>query len=129
MIASAIHYRLVFSYLKMIESSFKHYPTLLEWEKMKNIISFLCSFYNTICEFFGTKYPTTNLYFPAVSSIYISLMEENESENEYKRLVATKPLSKIEKYWSKFSSVLAYFESSLQASLCKFLLYENLWSE
>jgi hypothetical protein len=107
MIASVIHYRLVFSYLEMTGSSFKHCPTSLEWEKMENISSFLCSFYNTTCKFFGTKYPTTNLYFHAVSSIYMFLMEENESEDKYKRSVATKMLLKFEKYWPKFSSVLA----------------------
>ena len=74
---------------------------------MESISSFLCSFYNVTCEFFGTKYPTANLYFPAVSSIYMSLKEENESEDKYKRSMATKMLLKFEEYWSSFSSVLA----------------------
>jgi hypothetical protein len=74
---------------------------------MKNISSFLCSFYNATCEFSGTKYPIANLYFPAVLSIYMSSKEKNESEDEYKRSTATKMLSKFEKYWSNFSSVLA----------------------
>jgi hypothetical protein len=82
-------------------------PTPLEWEKIESISSFLYNFYNATCEFFGTKYPTGNLYFPAVSSIYRSLKEENESEDENKRSIATKMLSKFEKYWSNFSSVLA----------------------
>jgi hypothetical protein len=37
----------------------------------------------------------------------MSLKEENESEDEYKRSMATKMLSKFEKYWSSFSLVLA----------------------
>ena len=81
---SAIHYQLAFSYLEMTEPSFKHCRTPLEWEKIESISSFLYSFYNAICEFFGTKYPTSNLYFPIVLSIYMSLKEENESEDEYK---------------------------------------------
>jgi hypothetical protein len=66
---STIHYRLTFSYLEMIEPSFKHCPTPLEWENMKNINSFLCSFYTATCQFFGTKYSIANLCFPVVSSI------------------------------------------------------------
>jgi hypothetical protein len=107
MLVSVIYYRLAFSYLDMTEPNFDHCPTPLEWEKMESICSFLGSFYNATCEFFGTKYPTTNLYFLAVSSIYMSLKEENESEDEYKQSMAAKMLSKFEKYWSSFSSVLA----------------------
>jgi hypothetical protein len=107
MLVSVIHYRLAFSYLDMTEPNFDHCPTPLEWEKMESICGFLGSFYNATCEFSGTKYPTANLYFSAVSSIYMSLIEENESEDEYKRSMAAKMLSKFEKYWSSFSSVLA----------------------
>ena len=107
MLVSVIHYRLAFSYLDMTEPNFDHYLTPLEWEKMEGIYSFLGSFYNATCEFFGTKYPIANLYFPAVSNIYMSLKEENESGDEYKRSMAAKMLSKFEKYWSSFISVLA----------------------
>ena len=68
----------------MFEPRFNHCPTTLEWEKMKSINSLLCSFYNATCEFSGIKYPTANLYFSAILSIYMSLKEENESEDEYK---------------------------------------------
>ncbi|XP_059454974.1 zinc finger BED domain-containing protein RICESLEEPER 1-like [Corylus avellana] len=76
MLVSVIHYRLAFSYLEMTEPSFKHCPTPPEWEKMENISSFLCSFYIATCEISSTKYPTTNFYCPAVSSISVSLKEE-----------------------------------------------------
>jgi hypothetical protein len=107
MLVSVIHYRLAFSYLDMIEPNFDHCPTPLEWKKMESICSFLGSFYNATCEFSGTKYLTANLYFPDVLSINMSLKEENDSEDEYIRLMAAKMLSKFEKYWSSFSSVLA----------------------
>jgi hypothetical protein len=103
MLETAIHYRRAFSYLKMTESDYKHCPTALEWKKATNISSFLACFYQVACDFYGTKYPTTNLYFPV---IYVPLKEEVESEDEYKRLMATKMLSKFEKYWSEFSVVL-----------------------
>jgi hypothetical protein len=77
----------------MTEPNFNHCPTPLEWEKMESISSFLYSFYNATCEFSGTKYLVANLYFHVISSIYMSLKEENESEDEYKRSMATKMLS------------------------------------
>jgi hypothetical protein len=107
MLESAIHFRRAFSYLEMTDSNFKHCPTALEWEKVNDISTFLACFYTATCEFSGTKYPTANLYFPAVSTIYVTLKEQLESEDVYKRSMATQMLSKFEKYWSEFSVVLA----------------------
>jgi hypothetical protein len=100
---TAIHYRRAFSYLEMIDSNYKHCPIALEWEKVTNIYCFLASFYHAICEFSGTKYPTTNIYFPVIFYIYVPLKEEVKSKDEHKKLMATQMLSKFEKYWSEFS--------------------------
>jgi len=94
-----IHYRCAFSYLEMIDSNYNYCCTALEWEKATHICCFLASFYHATCEFSGTKYPTANLYFPVIFDIYVTLKEEVESEDEYKRLMATQMLSKFEKYW------------------------------
>jgi hypothetical protein len=107
MLESAIHYRCVFSYLEMIDSNFKHCPTALEWEKVNDIGTFFACFYFATCEFSGTKYPTANLYFPAVFTIYVTLKQQLESKDVYKKSMTTQMLSKFEKYWSKFSVVLA----------------------
>jgi hypothetical protein len=107
MLETAIHYRSAFSYLKMIDSNYKHCLTAPEWERATPICCFLAPFYHATCELSGTKYPTANLYFPVIFDIYIALKEEVESEDEYKRLTATQMLSKFEKYWSEFSVVLA----------------------
>jgi hypothetical protein len=99
MLEIVIHYRHVFSYLEMIDSKYKHCPTTLEWEKVTNICCFLASFYHVTYEFSRTKYPTANLYFPVIFDIYVTLKEEVESEDEYKRLMAKHMLSKFEKFW------------------------------
>jgi hypothetical protein len=91
----------------LIDSNFKHCPSVLEWEKVDSIRTFLACFYHATCDFFGTKYLTANLYFPAVFMIYVTLKQHNESDNEYKRLMANRMLSKFEKYWPEFSVVLA----------------------
>jgi hypothetical protein len=107
MLETVIHYRSAFSYLEMIDSNYKHCPTAPEWEQATHICCFLAPFYHATCEFSGTKYPTANLYFPVIYDIYVTLKEEVESEDEYKRLMSTQMLSKFEKYWSEFSVVLA----------------------
>lgn len=56
---------------------------------MDDIKSFLAYFYRAICEFSSTKYPATNLYFPMVSLIYVTLKQQIQCEDEYKRLMAT----------------------------------------
>jgi hypothetical protein len=107
MLETAIHYRSAFSYLEMIDSNYKHCPAAPEWEKTTHICCFFAPFYHATCGFSGTKYPTANLYFPVIFDIYVTLKEEVESEDEYKRLMATQMLSKFEKYWLEFSVVLA----------------------
>jgi hypothetical protein len=105
MLETAIHYQSAFSYLEMIDSNYKH--TAPEWEKATHICCFLAPFYHATCEFFGTKYPIANLYFLMIFDIYVTLKEEVEIEDEYKRLMATQMLYNFEKYWSEFSAVLA----------------------
>jgi hypothetical protein len=107
MLETVIDYRSAFSYLEMIDSNYKHCPTAPEWEKATHICYFLAPFFHATCEFSGTKYPTANLYFSVIFDIYETFKEEVESEDEYKRLMATQMLSKFEKYWSEFSVVLA----------------------
>jgi hypothetical protein len=91
----------------MIDSNYKHCPTTLEREKATHICCFLASFYHATCEFSGSKYHTANFYFLVIFDIYVTLKEEVESEDEYKRLMATQMLSKFKKYWSEVSVVLA----------------------
>jgi hypothetical protein len=107
MLESAIHYRRSFAYLAMTDQNYKFCPSALEWEKVNDTSSFLCCFYRATCAFSSAKYPIANLYFPVVALIYVNLKQELVSEDGYKRLMATQMISKFEKYWSKFSVVLA----------------------
>ena len=84
-----------------------HCPSAVEWEKMDNIRSFLAYFYEATCVFFGTKYATANLYSPVIAMIYVFFKEKLMGEAEHKKLMATKMISKFEKYWFEFSDPLA----------------------
>lgn len=102
MLETAIHYQSAFSYLEIIDSiykhcyslsNYKHCYSLSKWEKATHICCFFASFYYATCEFSSTKYPTANLYFLVIFDIYVTLKEEVESEDEYKRLIAKQMLS------------------------------------
>jgi hypothetical protein len=107
MLESAIHYKRDFTYLEMTDQNYKFCPSTFEWENVIDISSFLYCFYCATCAFFGTKYPTTNLYFPVIALIYVNLKQELVSEDVDKRLLANQMISNFEKYWSKFNVVLA----------------------
>ncbi|KAG2688933.1 hypothetical protein I3760_09G116200 [Carya illinoinensis] len=107
MLESAIFYRRAFCHLELTDSNFKHCLSTSEWEKVEKINTFLGAFYDSTCEFSGTKYPTANLYFPAVFMIYLTLKKHSESEDDYMRNMACQMLAKFEKYWSEFNVLLA----------------------
>ncbi|XVF23093.1 hypothetical protein REPUB_Repub13aG0008300 [Reevesia pubescens] len=55
----------------------------------------------------GTKYYTTNLYFPTVFMARLTLDEHSNGDYVYIRKMARLMLDKFDKYWSTFSSTLA----------------------
>ena len=64
-------------------------------------------FYEVTCAFSGSKYPTSNLYFPNVVRVKSVLKEEMESSDAFMKNMATKMFGKFEKYWSEFSTIIA----------------------
>ncbi|XP_042969171.1 zinc finger BED domain-containing protein RICESLEEPER 1-like [Carya illinoinensis] len=107
MLESAIFYRRAFSHLELTDSNFKHCPSIFDWEKIEKINSLLGVFYEATCDFSGTKYPTANLYFPAIFLIYFTLKRHSEGEDDYMKTMCCKMLVKFEKYWSEFNVLLA----------------------
>ncbi|XP_070667465.1 zinc finger BED domain-containing protein RICESLEEPER 2-like [Malus domestica] len=73
MIQSALIYKDIFPRLKQRESQYKCLPDDRDWEMAKEICEKLKLFYNVSELFFGTKYPTANLYFPKICEIRLSL--------------------------------------------------------
>ncbi|KAL0002097.1 hypothetical protein SO802_015878 [Lithocarpus litseifolius] len=107
MLQSALYYRRAFQHLEVTDYNFKHCPTIDEWKKAEKIKKFLAVFYDATLVFSGTKYPTTNLYFPQVFIVYFTLKKESDSEDGYMRKMVDQMLVKFEKYWIEFSVVLA----------------------
>ncbi|KAK1589032.1 hypothetical protein Q3G72_029823 [Acer saccharum] len=107
MLQSALYYRRVWCALEMLDSNYKHCPSPTEWEKVEKIATFLQHFYDVTCSFSGSKYPTSNLYFPNVLSTYLLLKKNLESSDVFMKNMATKMYSKYDKYWGDFSVILA----------------------
>ncbi|KAK1559176.1 hypothetical protein Q3G72_011529 [Acer saccharum] len=107
MLQSALYYRRVWCALEMLDSNYKHCPSPTKWEKVEKIATFLQHFYDVTCSFSGSKYPTSNLYFPNVLSTYLLLKKNLESNDVFMKNMTTKMYSKYDKYWGDFSVILA----------------------
>ena len=75
MLTSALYHRRAFCHLQLSDSNFKHCPSLDESGEVEKIHKFLKLFYDTTCIFLGVKYPTTNLHFPQVFMVQLSLSQ------------------------------------------------------
>ncbi|KAG2727020.1 hypothetical protein I3760_01G140900 [Carya illinoinensis] len=103
---STLFYHCAFSHLELTNSNFKHCPSTFDWEKIEKINGLLGVFYEATCIFFGTKYPTANLYFLAAFLIYFTLKRHSEGEDDYMKTMSCKILAKFEKYWFEFNVLL-----------------------
>ncbi|KAK3225169.1 hypothetical protein Dsin_005031 [Dipteronia sinensis] len=107
MLQSAIYYRRAWCSLELSDNNFKHCPCPSEWEKVQKITSFLQYFYDITCVFSGTKYPTSNLFFPKVFSTYMFLKLNMDNSDEFLKKMAIQMYKKYYKYWGEFSVILA----------------------
>ncbi|KAK3221340.1 hypothetical protein Dsin_008365 [Dipteronia sinensis] len=107
MLDSAIYYRIAFIVLALADSSYNHCHFTSEWETVGKLCKFLRHFYNTTSLFFGTKYPTSNLYMPKVFMTYLTLMQKLESKDLFFKTMSNQMYSKFTKYWADFSTILA----------------------
>ncbi|XP_027171948.1 zinc finger BED domain-containing protein RICESLEEPER 2-like [Coffea eugenioides] len=107
MLSSALYYRLAFCHLQLSDSNFRSCPSLEEWGRVEKICSFLQVFYEATNAFSGSKYPTSNLYFPQVFKIQLKLSEECNSSDDFMKRIASQMFVKFNKYWSEFNLLLA----------------------
>ncbi|KAG6483747.1 hypothetical protein ZIOFF_060401 [Zingiber officinale] len=82
-------------------------PTVEEWERVKKICGFLEVFHNATVDFSGSRYPTSNLYFPHVFVIQLKLHEESSSQDLYMKKIADQMFVKFNKYCCEFNVLFA----------------------
>ncbi|KAH9768374.1 putative AC transposase [Citrus sinensis] len=107
MLDSVLYYKNAFRHLHLSDSNYKNCPSEEEWGKIEKIGKFLSMFYEITCSFSGSKYPTSNLYFPKVFAAKVALDQLLCSEDVYIKTMAQKMIEKFEKYWSDFCTILA----------------------
>lgn len=106
MLVVALSYKDVFTRLKTREHLYTCLPTASEWEIAKEICCRL-EVFNRVTEMFsGTQYPTTNIFFPLVCEIKLSLKQWETCSIEAIRNMASKMNVKFEKYWSVIHGIM-----------------------
>ncbi|XP_016172809.1 zinc finger BED domain-containing protein RICESLEEPER 2-like [Arachis ipaensis] len=75
MLEVAIMYRDVFERLSLRESQYKSLPSEKDWDMTDEIFQRLRVVFDVTELFFGTTYPTSNLYFPKICVIKLALMD------------------------------------------------------
>ena len=73
MLSTTIDYKDVFPRLSHREPQYKYDPNDLDWNLAKEICERLELFYEVTEIFYGTKYPTSNLYFPNICELKLSM--------------------------------------------------------
>ena len=107
MLESALFHKKALLHLAKNDANFVHCPNSLEWSKIEKISKFLQVYHQVTLAFSGSNYPTSNLYFPNVLKVRLLLKEELESKDEFIKSMATKMNLKFDKYWCKFSTIMA----------------------
>ena len=107
MLDSALFYKKAFMHLQKTDANFIHCPNVDEWCRIERICKFLKVFYDVTCAFSGSKYPTSNLYFPNIFKIRLLLKDEMGSADKFMKSMSERMYGKFEKYWSEFSTIMA----------------------
>ena len=106
MLQTAIEYKDVFSRLKLHESQYKCLPHTDDWDLATEICGRLQIFHKVTELFSGTKYPTSNLFFPKVCEIKLELSKWVECENDVVKNTTFKMVNKYSKYWETIHGIL-----------------------
>ncbi|XP_026400559.1 zinc finger BED domain-containing protein RICESLEEPER 2-like [Papaver somniferum] len=106
MLDSCILYKPVFSHLKLVDSDYEDCPTDEEWEQIEVVTKFLKVFHDLTKIFFGSKYPTSNLYFERICQVQVLLKKESRNDIEFIRNMVKEMQAKFDSYWKELSPIL-----------------------
>ncbi|KAK3194503.1 hypothetical protein Dsin_025813 [Dipteronia sinensis] len=107
MLSVALNYKDVFYRLKQRESQYRSLPEEKDWELAKEMCDKLNFFYHVTEMFSGTKYPTSNLFFPKICEIKLSLRKWHTSSHVEISNMASNIISKFDQYWKDVHGVMA----------------------
>ncbi|KAG8371364.1 hypothetical protein BUALT_Bualt13G0080000 [Buddleja alternifolia] len=107
LLETALPLREAFCRLERIDKNYLFNPSESEWEVATSIHKCLHTFYVATSRFSGSKYPTSNVFFPDICKIYLEMTEWEHSEYDFIRHMAGPMKIKFDKYWDKCCLVLA----------------------
>lgn len=108
MLDSVIRYKKVFSSLQIHDTVYKWCPITYDWKKAEKLYELLQPFYETTNLTFGSTYPTSNVYFMQVWKIESLLKGNLLNEDKTISDMCKKMVTKFDKYWSEYSTVLSF---------------------
>lgn len=109
MLTAALPYKSVFRHLEEIESDYKCYMKLPEerdWELVNEMCERLKLFYEATEMFSGSKYATTNHFFPTLCGIKLSMSKCVTSKHNEIQTMEANMITKFEKYWNETYEVM-----------------------
>jgi hypothetical protein len=107
MISTVVRYIEVFEKLMPREKKFSCCPTKDDWKFAKEICDRLKLFFDITELFYGTKYVTTNLFFPKVITIRLAIRKWGSSDNELIQKMSEEMKDKFEKYWKDIHGLMS----------------------
>ncbi|TYJ42150.1 hypothetical protein E1A91_A03G068800v1 [Gossypium mustelinum] len=78
-----------------------------EWRNVAILCKFLKVFYDVICIFSGSNYPTVNLYFRGVWKVHKLLLDTVKGPHSFLTPMVKQMQEKFNKYWAEYSLILS----------------------
>lgn len=107
MLTIVLDYKDMFARLKQCASAYKILPSDHDWMLTNEMCDKLKLVYSMTEMFLGTKYPTSNIYFPKACEIRLLLDDCLLSNVEAISVMTTKMVRKFDKYWMVIHGLLA----------------------
>uniref|UniRef100_A0A0A9CXS6 BED-type domain-containing protein n=1 Tax=Arundo donax TaxID=35708 RepID=A0A0A9CXS6_ARUDO len=99
MLESAFHYRAAIDVYAAGDANYRWQPTEAEWMLYKEISNVLGVLHAATEEFSGSKYPTSNLFYPHIVNVKKALCELKRSKEIVLQKMADAMMEKFDKYW------------------------------
>jgi len=106
MLESALFYKGVFTHLAIIDKNYTFCPSFDEWKKVELLSKFMKLYYDVSKLFWGSKYPTSNLFFHGVWQIQHHLQKEAMNPDPFIREMLGRMQRKFDSYWQEYNLVL-----------------------
>ncbi|XP_019194890.1 PREDICTED: zinc finger BED domain-containing protein RICESLEEPER 2-like [Ipomoea nil] len=107
MLDSVMKYQRAFGSLVLRDKNFISCPSSEKWKRGELIRDFLAPFYIITNLFFGSCYPTSNLYFMQIWKIERLLKIHEDCDDLILKDMTLRMKVKFEKYWSDYSVILS----------------------